>query len=426
MTPDRMRRPTLAVLDRIAVSLRIGAALLIAAAAGPSTAEAQLTARVAPILAAADAHAVGQSYIFLRVYDDSLMVTLELTVKDLQQRLNLGWNPSSVTKADVERNLAPIRTYVESHFLLRTANGVLTPQFRGFDMLMLEVTDFVLLKYVITGTRGIPNALTSTYDVMFDLDPDHRNFFVIEHNWKTGTFKSDAIAGVFSPDQPSITIDLSTSSTWRGFVAMIRQGVWHIWIGLDHILFLVALALPAVMVRTAGRWTPVESFRKALYAIVGIVTFFTLAHSVTLSLAALDVITLPSRFVESVIAGSIVVAAWANLMPRLGIREAALAFAFGLFHGFGFATVLGDLGLGREHMVLSLLGFNIGVELGQLAIICALFPLLFLLRKTTAYGWIMRGGSLALIGLASIWLVERAFDVNVQIMGIVRRVTGMG
>lgn len=378
-----------------------------------------------PVVAAATAHAVGQSYMFLRLYDDSLVITLELTTKDLERRLNLGWNLASVTKADVQARLGAIQAYVEPRFTLKTTSGTLTPQYRSFDMLYLEVANFVLLKYVVTGTRGIPSELTSTYKAMFDMDLNHRNYLVIEHNWKTGTFNSDAIAGVFTPDAPSITLDLSKSSTWRGFIAMIQQGIWHIWIGLDHILFLLALALPAVMVRTNGRWEPVDSFRKALVAIVTIVSFFTLAHSVTLSLAALDVITLPSRFVESVIAGSIAVAAAANLLPRFRIREAALAFAFGLFHGFGFATVLGDLGLGREHMVLSLLGFNIGVELGQLAIICAIFPVLFLLRRTTAYGWLMRGGSVALIGLALIWLVERAFEINVPILGIVRSVLGM-
>jgi hypothetical protein len=120
------------------------------------------------------------------------------------------------------------------------------------------------------------------------------------------------------------------------------------------------------------------------------------------------------------------VAAWANLVPKLKIREAAIAFAFGLFHGFGFATVLGNLGLGREHMVLSLLGFNIGVELGQIAIICAIFPLLFLIRKARAYRWIMGMGSLGLIALALIWLYERAFEVNVPMMAIARRLTGTG
>ena len=405
-----MQGSPLALWRRVVGQLRLVLALLVMAAAAPSV---------------ASAHAVGQSYIFLRVYEDSLVVTLELTVPDLQKRLNLGWKPDAVTKADVEANLAAIRAYIEPRFSLRTADGVLTPQYRSFDMLFLEVTDFVMLRYVITGTRGIPSALTSKYEAFFDLDPNHRNFFIIEHNWKTGTFNSEAIVGVFTPEQPSITLDLSKSATWRGFVAMIKQGVWHIWIGIDHILFLVALALPAVMIRTNGRWEPVGSFRKALIAIVTIVSFFTLAHSVTLSLAALDVITLPSRFVESVIAGSIAVAAAANLLPRLRIREAALAFAFGLFHGFGFATVLGDLGLGREHMVLSLLGFNVGVELGQLAIICVLFPVLFLLRKTALYGWIMRLGSVGLIALAMIWLYERALDVNVPIMKIVKQLTGM-
>jgi hypothetical protein len=374
---------------------------------------------------AAQAHSVGQSYIFLRVYEDSLVVTLELTTPDLNRRLNLGWNLSSVTRQDVEQNLAAIRAYVEPRFALRTADGELRPQYRSFDMLYLEVTNFILMRYVVTGTRGIPAALTSRFDALFDLDPKHRNFFIIEHNWKTGTFNSEAIVGVFTPEQPTITIDLSKSAAWRGFVAMIKQGIWHIWIGADHILFLVALALPAVLLRTGGRWEPVPRFREALRAIVVIVSCFTLAHTVTLSLAALNIVALPSRLIESVIAGSIIAAAAANLMPRLRVREAALAFAFGLFHGFGFATVLGDLGLGREHMALSLLGFNIGVELGQLAIICAVFPVLFLLRKTTPYRWALAGGSVGLIALSSIWLYERVLDVNVPILAIAKRITGM-
>ncbi len=378
----------------------------------------------APALPAA--HALGQAYIFLRVYEDSLFVRLELTIDDVEDALNFGWDPSAVTLADVQAQLDSIRGYVEARFDLGTAEGPLSPQYRGMDVLYLEVADFVLLDYVVESTQGIPDLLTATYPVLFETDPLHRNFFIIEHNWKTGTFNSEAIVGVFSPSEPSITIDLSKSTAWRGFVAMIRQGVWHIWIGLDHILFLVALILPAVLTRKDGKWEPVDSFKKALYTIVGIVTFFTLAHSVTLSLAALDVIRLPSRFVESVIAGSIAVAAWANLMPQLRIREAAIAFAFGLFHGFGFASVLGDIGLGREHLVLSLLGFNIGVEIGQIAIICLIFPVLFLLRRHKIYSWILRFGSMALIALAMIWVVERVLDVNVPIMGIVRSITGGG
>ena len=194
--------------------------------------------------------------------------------------------------------------------------------------------------------------------------------------------------------------------------------MWHIWIGLDHILFLIALVLPSVLFREGGRWEPVADFRTALIKIVTIVTFFTIAHTVTLSLAALDVVRLSSRLVESVIAGSIGVAAWTNLVPKINVKEWSIAFVFGLFHGFGFASVLGDIGIGREHLVLSLLSFNIGVELGQLAVVCAIFPFLFLLRKTPLFGWILRFGSWFLIFVALLWVFERTFDFNVPLLPI--------
>ncbi len=413
------------------LSLRLYAPVLLAAVLGSSPLAGSPSPGVSNSVPARTVltpapHILGQSYIFLRVYEDSLVVRVEVTVDDIEEALGFGWDAEAVTLTDVQARLDSIRAYVSSRFSIGTADGPLQPRFRTVDVLFLEVADFVVMDYVIEATQGIPDALTTSFSVLFEADPRHRNFFIIEHNWKTGTFNSEAIVGVFSPNEPAITIDLSESTTWRGFVAMVGQGIWHILIGLDHILFLVALILPAVLIRKDGEWEPVDSFRKALYTIVGIVTFFTLAHSVTLSLAALDVIRLPSRLVESVIAGSIAVAAWANLVPKLRIREAAIAFGFGLFHGFGFASVLSDIGLGREHLVLSLLGFNIGVELGQIAIICALFPVLFLLRRHRIYAWILRYGSFVLIALAMLWVVERVFDVNVPIMGFVHSVVGGG
>ena len=152
---------------------------------------------------------------------------------------------------------------------------------------------------------------------------------------------------------------------------------------------------------------------------MAIVTFFTIAHSVTLSMAALGVIRLPSRPVEAVIAASIAVAAWANLMPQLRIREWSIAFIFGLFHGFGFASVMGEIGMGREHLVLSLLGFNLGVEIGQVAIICAVFPFLYLLRRTRVYVPFMKWGSILLIGIAGLWVLERTLGFDVPLRGTV-------
>jgi hypothetical protein len=144
-----------------------------------------------------------------------------------------------------------------------------------------------------------------------------------------------------------------------------------------------------------------------------IVTAFTVAHSITLSLAALGVVNLPSRLVESVIAASIVVAALNNVRPMVIDRLWMVAFGFGLVHGFGFASVLTDLGLPRDALAIALVGFNVGVEIGQIAIVLLFLPLALALRRTAFYRrQVMIGGSLLITVLAGIWLVERAFDMK--------------
>jgi hypothetical protein len=365
------------------------------------------------------AHELGQSYMFLRIHDDSIVVRVEITVADLELALGFGWDPEDVIMSMVQGRLADIRAYAEPHFSLSTVGGPLPIRFDNVDVRYLEIADYVVLTYLIDGLDAIPDEVEVLYSVLFEADGNHRNMLIIEYNWKTATFNNEAIVSlIFSPRNATQTLDLTSSSILRGFIGFIRLGTWHIWIGIDHLLFLLALILPAVLSRKGGRWEPVADFRTALINIVTIVTFFTIAHSVTLTLAALDVVRLSSRLVETIIAGSIAVAAWANLVPKLNVKEWSIAFVFGLFHGFGFASVLGDIGLAREHLVLSLLGFNVGVELGQVAVICAVFPFLFLLRKTGLYAWILRFGSWFLVSVALYWAFERAFDVDIPIVSI--------
>src|SRR5262249_29438576 len=142
-----------------------------------------------------------------------------------------------------------------------------------------------------------------------------------------------------------------------------------------HILFLCALLLPAVLEHRGGRWQAVESFRPAFLETLGIVTAFTVAHSVTLTLAVLGVITLPSRLIESTIAASVVIAALNNLYPLIDKRLWLVAFTFGLVHGLGFANALTDLALPRSALAVSLVSFNLGVEAGQLAIVATFLPI---------------------------------------------------
>jgi hypothetical protein len=178
-------------------------------------------------------------------------------------------------------------------------------------------------------------------------------------------------------------------------------------------LFLLSLLLPAVFLREAGRWVPAQRFKPVFWDVLKVVTAFTVAHSITLSLAALEIIALPSRLVESVIAASVVFAALNNLYPLVNERRWLMAFVFGLIHGFGFASVLTDLGLPRDALVSSLFGFNVGVELGQLAIVAGFLPVAFYLRNTRFYlrGVFVLGSWLTML-VALIWLLERAFDLQ--------------
>ena len=203
---------------------------------------------------------------------------------------------------------------------------------------------------------------------------------------------------------------------FRGFLGIVKLGVKHIWLGIDHILFLIALILPAAMIRRERRWEPVTEFRSALFYVIKIVTLFTVAHTLTLSLAAFRMVDLPTRLVESVIAISIAVAALDILFPIFKKKIAWVVFIFGLFHGFGFASVLAHLGVLGEHMVLSLFGFNLGVELGQVAVIMVIFPVLYMIRNYAFFPKIiLRFGATALIMLSAVWFVERAFlDSPVQ------------
>src|SRR2546429_1283833 len=220
--------------------------------------------------------------------------------------------------------------------------------------------------------------LEISYSLFADLDPQHRGLLRLEHGAATRT-------AIFGPERATQTFELAKISALTQFVDYAREGVWHIWIGFDHILFLLSLLLPAVLVFDAGRWQAVPRFPPAFWDVFKIVTSFTVAHSITLSLAALGVISLPSRLVESAIATSVVLAALNNVFPLVHGRRWVVAFAFGLIHGFGFASVLRDLGLPQGALLIALVGFNLGVEVGQLAIVSAFLPVAYALRASWFY-----------------------------------------
>jgi hypothetical protein len=365
--------------------------------------------------AAAQAHAPDQSYVFLRVYDDRIDGRVGMLIPDLNAAVGLELSENQdVTRADIEPHLERITRYLQDRVAL-APNGQARPlRFESFDLVVIPLGQYLEMNFSFSGFAEPPETVDIFYNVLFDTRPSHRGFAVIEHHWKSGKLNNESdIGAVFGPGETQQTLTIG-GSMLKGFLAMVGQGTHHIWIGLDHILFLIALLLPSVM-RDEGRgWRPVGTFRPAFVYVVKIVTIFTVAHTITLSAAALGAISLPSRLVESIIALSIAAAALDVFVPVLRRRIWWVVFAFGLFHGFGFASVLADIGIGGEYLLHTLLGFNVGVEIGQLAIVAAAFPVLYLLRQFRLYPLVvMQAGATALVCISMYWFVERGFGIDI-------------
>ena len=386
------------------------------------------------------AHAPDHSYLYMRVLNDGISGRIEITSVDLNRSIGLNL-PERMTLEQLRAELPKIEAYLRANTAF-SANGVNFPiRFTEVEVLNVDeiAEPYAVLQYELEGLEGnIPENLDIRYAGFSDTQPIHRGLLIIEYNWKAGVVNNQTmVSHIFGKSEPTTQLSLSDRSVWRGFVALVKLGVWHIWIGLDHILFIVALILPAVVRRRnddvdtmavdtnvpasySNTWWPVAHFGPAFWYIIKIITFFTIAHSITLALAALEVINLPSRFVESIIAISIALAALHNITPIFRSREWLIAFLFGLFHGFGFASVLGEKGLGGDFMVLSLCGFNGGGEVGQVLIICMVFPFLFFLRKLNLYPRLVTYGSVGLIFISIYWFVERAFEVDLPLGQLIR------
>jgi hypothetical protein len=352
-----------------------------------------------------DAHKPSDSYLSITQSDSgSLSGRWDIALRDLDFAIGLDADgDGAITWGEVRSKHADIAAYALARLALRGDDDQPCSVQAGAQMLD-DHTDgtYTVVPLTIVCARA-PSHVSIGYTLFADLDPQHRGLLNLRA-------RGLARSAVLDPQAPLQHFDLGEVNRWAQFADYLREGVWHIWVGFDHILFLLSLLLPAVMTWRAARWQPVRGFRPAVWDVFRIVTSFTVAHSITLSLAALGIVALPSRLVESAIAASVVVAALNNLRPLVEGRRWLVAFGFGLVHGFGFASVLTELGLPRDALVLALVGFNLGVECGQLAIVVVFLPLAYSLRGSGFYRrTVMFGGSLMIAGVAGIWLAERLF-----------------
>jgi len=356
---------------------------------------------------AAGAHKPSDAYLTLRVpaAGSELEGQWDIALRDLDFALGLDSNrDGAITWGELREARPRIADYAFTHLTLEAvAQGKRNrcpPQLT--QLLVDEHVDghYAVLRFrADCGVR--PAELAVRYQLLFEVDPTHRGLLQL-------VAADREQADVLSREAAEVTLSVSAPGRWQQFGAFLVEGIWHILEGYDHIMFLLTLLFPAVVRYGAGGWEGRGSLPDATVDVLQVVTAFTLAHSLTLSLAVFGWVHLPARWVECAIALTVLLGALNNLRPVIVRRRWAVAFAFGLVHGFGFASVLADLGLHGANLALSLVGFNTGVEVGQMLVVLAVLPLAFLSRHTRLYRRaFMPAGSAAIALLAGYWLLAR-------------------
>lgn len=352
------------------------------------------------------AHKASDSYLNIEQVDAStLHIQWDIALRDADVLLNLDTNNDrQLTWGEVVIRTPELEQLVAKNLVLRRN----TQDCKNYYFKPVAIDNHVDGAYAVmdftvqceqTGLWAIQYSLLQHIDVL------HRGIL----RWQAQHQKSQTMV-LAASQQWFILDDLTQQHTLFSFW---QEGIGHIWAGYDHILFLLSLLLPVVLMRHQQKWQPVQRWQTALLDATGIVTAFTLAHSLTLVLAALNWIYLPSRLVESLIAASVIIAAIHNVWPVLHKWRWLMAFVFGLIHGFGFASALTDLTAGLETPLWALLGFNLGVETGQLVIVMIFIPLAYCYRASPYYQrWLLTGGSLAIASVASLWLCQRLFNLS--------------
>jgi hypothetical protein len=364
-------------------------------------------AALAMLLAsAASAHKPSDSYLSLIVDEQRVVGRWDIALRDLEHAIGLDRDGNgALTWGEVKARHADIAAYALARLELSSAGSacMTSPVAHLID----QHSDgaYAVLRFIGNCPAAI-DALDIKYSFLFELDPLHRGLGQVRSGDLTQT-------SVFSPEARTWHVQTGSSNLGQQLASYLREGVWHIWIGLDHILFLLCLLLPAAGRRGRRLQESVERRAPLWIEVVQVVTAFTVAHSITLSLAALGILNFPARLVESAIAASVVFAALNNIRPLVTRRLWLIAFGFGLVHGLGFASVLADLALPRHTLLLALLGFNLGVEAGQLVLVGLFFGMVWALRRldVTWPQWATPLPASVIAIIAGVWFIERAFGV---------------
>lgn len=331
------------------------------------------------------AHDLPFSYVNLHVSDDGVTGTCVLHSFDLGHELNIM--PAKLLEPAVaSQQLSAITGLLASRLTVQVDGQVVSPEWLGLTVL----SDRQMISLQVHYTVSHRPATLAVKAVLFPYDPNHQTYLNIDE-------RGIVTQSILTAANPSF--DYFSGSAHGAFAVMrkfVPAGIHHILIGPDHLLFLIGLLLPGGRIR-----------RLAL-----IVSMFTLAHSITLTLAAVNILTPSALLIEPAIALSIVFVGLDNLRPgRHRDVRPWIAFAFGLLHGFGFANVLREMALPARALGWSLFSFNAGVEIGQLMVVSVVTLALVTLqrRSEVARQRVAFAGSIFVIAAGGFWFVQRVF-----------------
>lgn len=365
------------------------------------------------------AHQQPVTIVLLEVYPDNVAMELQIPLTELE--LAFGH--------DVSKDPGPLTTtirpqfeeYLTAHILPKTKNG------RPWTVKVLDLTvgraeqtrsgpyqEITVHLNLRPPAGATARSMVLNYDLIMHQVVTHKALVSIRRDWDSGINgeREPVEAGVIAVDTRTtkifpLEINLAKGSWWLGFRGMLDLGMHHIRGGTDHLLFLLVLLLPAPLLVRGRRWGEFGGTQYSLVRLIKIITAFTIGHSITLLIGALGWLQLPQKPVEVLISLSILVSAIHAVRPLFPGREMYVAAGFGLVHGLAFATVLVDLNLAPGQIALSILGFNLGIEIMQLVVIAVTVPWLVMLSLTPAYKWIRPIGA-TLAGIAAVaWTIER-------------------
>jgi len=364
------------------------------------------------------AHPMPNTVIALDVHSKKINCELKLPLKELQ--LVVPFDVTKNTQKLIENHGKYLSKYILSHFTILGSNGKKwNIETNGMTVLESQQQDTGKYKELIVSLSIFPKEtdnirnFTIIYDAIMHQVVTHRALITVRQDWENGNLgESNTEIGTININidtnmpQP-FKVNLKEGSNWKGFESMVALGMKHIYEGIDHLLFLLVLLLSAPLISNGKKWIGFGGNRYSLIRILKIVTAFTIGHSITLIIGSFGLINSNAKWVEIIIAFSILITAIHAIRPLFPNKEVYVAAGFGLIHGLAFATILSDLNLETNKLALSLLGFNIGIELMQLFVIVLVIPWFLLLAPHKIYKRIQIIG--AIIGgiAAMAWLVER-------------------